>query len=312
MTPELPRRPLTEDEIAAFRRDGVVCIRQLYSPKWVERLVGLLDRVYDTPSPFGPPPVPGVPPSKFRSDVFLWHLDDAVRDFVLQAPTAHVVQQAFDSRKINFFYDQIFIKKQLTPDPTPWHHDYSFWPMVGNQIASIWTSVDAVDTESSALEFVAGSHLWDKEWKAVGADGIVFSSSQLEQLPDIDADRGRFDIVSWALDPGDALLFHARTVHGSRGNRSPHRQRRAITTRWCGDDVIYRQRERGMPIPWAHGLQDGDALSGPIFPQVLPEIDLAALARRLAGPVPPDPLKVAETMRRVATAERVPVRMETF
>ena len=312
MTPEIPPRPLTHDEIAAYRRDGVVCIRQLYSPAWVEHLTLTLDRIYDSPSPFGPALPPGASLPKFRGDVMTWQLDDDVRDFVLQAPTAHVMQQAFGSQKVNFFYDQVFIKKQLTPDPTPWHHDFSFWPFVGDQIASIWTSVDAVDAETSALEFIAGSHLWDQEWKAVGAGGLVFSSSDLEQLPDIDADRSRFDVVSWALQPGDALLFHARTVHGSRGNRSPHVQRRAITTRWCGDDVIFAPRERSMPIPWRHGLQVGDPISGATFPQVLPEIDLQALANRLKGPVPPDPQLLAQSMQHLATAERVPVRMEVF
>lgn len=307
MTPELPPRPLTDEEIACYRRDGVVCIRQLYSSAWVERLTAMLDRIFETPSLYGPPPLPGEGPQKFRTDAFLWQIDDEVRDFVLQAPTAHVMQQAFGSKKVNFFYDQVFIKKQLTPDPTPWHHDYSFWPIVGDQIASIWTSVDAVDAESSAVEFIAGSHRWDKEWKAVGVGGIVLSSSELELLPDIDADRSRYNIVSWELQPGDALLFHARTVHGSRGNRSPHVQRRAITTRWCGDDVTYKPRGPNMPVAWAHGLQIGDPLSGPVFPQVLPEIDVLALADRLKGPVAPDPQKVADIIQQIATAERVAV-----
>ena len=45
----------------------------------------------------------------------------------------------------------------LTPDPTPWHHDATFWPIEGERIASVWTSVDSVDAETSALEFIAGS-----------------------------------------------------------------------------------------------------------------------------------------------------------
>jgi ectoine hydroxylase-related dioxygenase (phytanoyl-CoA dioxygenase family) len=91
-----------------------------------------------------------------------------VGDFVLYGPSAHAAQQVFGSKKVTLFYDQIFIKEALTLDPTPWHHDVTFWPIEGEQIASVWTSVDSVDANSSALEFIAGSHRWNKLCKSVG------------------------------------------------------------------------------------------------------------------------------------------------
>lgn len=299
-----PARSLTSDEIQDFRRDGVVCLRGLYTPEWVARIETALEAARERPAP----PVPGVS-ATFRSDAFTWHFDDAVRDFVLYGPSAHVAQQVFGSSRVNLFYDQVFIKEALTPDPTPWHHDASFWPIEGDQIASLWTSVDAVDAESSALEFIVGSHRWDKLWKPVGVGGTVMSNEPLDELPDIDARRGEYEILSWALEPGDALLFHARTVHGAQGNKSPHTSRRAITTRWCGDDVVYRPRAQEMPIPWSHGLQPGDPLNGPVFPQVLPELDLVALGPRLEGPVFPDPELMRQAIEQLSNAERVQIRM---
>jgi hypothetical protein len=157
------------------------------------------------------------------------------------------------------------------------------------------------------LEFIAGSHRWEKRWKPIGVGGVVISDEPLEALPDIDAERDKYDIVSWAVEPGDALLFHARTVHGARGNRSANRGRRALTTRWCGDDVVYRPISGQMPLMWSHGLQPGDSLSGRLFPQILPEMDEAALAERLRGAVGPDPELVAKAVQQIAAAERVPV-----
>ena len=266
----------------------------------------MLDAICARPTPFGQAH------DKFRSDVFTWHLVDEVRDFVLFGPSAHIARQAFGSNKINFFYDQIFVKQELTPDPTPWHHDKTFWPIDGEQIASLWTSVDPVTAETSALEFIAGSHLWPNRYKAVGAGGIVMSSEPLDELPDIEADRDAYNILSWDLKPGDALLFHALTLHGARGNRSPNQKRRAITTRWCGDDVVFRPSGRQMPIPWEHGLEPGEPLSGPVFPEVLPQIDQVSLAPRMQGPIFPAPHLIAEIGQHIAAAERVPVKLEVF
>lgn len=301
VSPEFPPQPLTAEDIADFRRDGAIRIRQLYSPKWLELMTSGIEEVCSRDSPFGNSG------AKFRSDAFTWLTVDKIRDFVLEGPTAHVAQQVFGSRKVNFFYDQIFVKRQLTPDRTPWHHDFTFWPLAGSQIASVWASVDAVTPESSGLEFIAGSHLWPQRFKAVGTGGVVLSTEPLQDLPDFERHRDRHRVLSWDLEPGDALLFHALTVHGSRGNTSSNSQRRAITTRWCGDDVVYHPRGKQMPIPWKFSIQPGEGLSGAIFPQVLPEILESEVAARLQGPVFPDPDKARAAMQQVATAERVAV-----
>jgi ectoine hydroxylase-related dioxygenase (phytanoyl-CoA dioxygenase family) len=303
--PEPSVRPITPQEIEDYRRDGVVCLRGVYSPRWVDFLTETLDAFWAR----GGLEAFGVSKT-FKSNAYTWMTDDAVRDFVLQGPSAAVAAAVMGASRINFFYDQIFIKQALTPDPTPWHHDATFWPLAGDQICSLWTSVDAVDAESSALEFIAGSHRWEKRWKPVGIGGLVISREPLEQLPDIDADRDAYNIVSWSVEPGDALLFHARTVHGSRGNRSATTGRRAIATRWCGDDVVYRPIEGQLPGMWDPKLEVGAPLGGPVFPRVWPAWDEAALAPRLAGAVPPDPERLARVMADLASAERVPVKMD--
>ena len=303
--PDHPARPMTQEEVDDYQRDGVVCLRGLYSAQWVSRLRDALDAFYAR----GGMDIPGVSKT-FKTDSFTWMTDDTIRDFVLYSPSARIAQQAMGSSRINFFYDQIFIKAKLTPDPTPWHHDATFWQLQGEQICSLWTSVDAVDADSSALEFIAGSHRWNKRWKPVGVGGVVVSSEPLEALPDIDADRGRYNILSWALEPGDVLLFDALTIHGSRGNRSATTGRRAIATRWCGDDVVYRPIAGQMPLLWDHGLEPGDKPHGQLFPQILPEPDEKALARRLSGPVPFDPKLLYRAMDDFKTAERVPVKMD--
>jgi len=300
-----PIRSLSDQEIEAFWHDGVLCVRQLYSPEWVTVLTRALDDICSKPSPVTNRPRQGT----FHADLYTWLTNDDVRDFVLYGPGASLVQQVFRSKKVNFFYDQIFVKEQMSPNPTPWHHDFTFWPLEGDQIASLWTSVDPVNADSSALEFIAGSHRWPQRFRAIGADGTDFTTGeQRDELPDVNGDRSKFNIVSWELEPGDALLFHALTLHGARGNRSSTTKRRAIATRWCGDDVTYHSK--GMPQLYGHGLKEGDALSGAYFPQIRPDILASEVGARLRGPVLPDPTRLAGAMKRLMTADRVDVPLE--
>ena len=302
---ERPTLDLTPDQIEAYRRDGVICVRQLYSPEWVERIRDFLDDIVNNPSPvFGPRG-----DSSFQSDVTSWLTHDDVRDFVLFGPSAHIAKQAFGSQRVVFYSDQIFIKDKLSPLPTPWHHDLTFWPLAGDQIASLWTSVDPVDASSSALEFVAGSHLWPQRFRAIAIDGTdLTTGTKMDEIPDIDADRSKFDILSWELEPGDALLFHGLTLHGSRGNHSRHTKRRAIATRWCGDDIVYSPTS--VAEIHRHDLKAGDPFCASIFPQILPEILEDQISLRMQGPIMPDPEMTADLFQRFGQLDKVEVRLD--
>jgi ectoine hydroxylase-related dioxygenase (phytanoyl-CoA dioxygenase family) len=88
-------------------------------------------------------------------------------------------------------------------------------------------------------------------------------------MPDIDANRATFDIVSWDMAPGDVLVFDPLVVHGSPGNASATTRRRALASRWAGDDVTYLPQPHTMPLPEGHGLSPGARLGGSMFPEVL-------------------------------------------
>jgi ectoine hydroxylase-related dioxygenase (phytanoyl-CoA dioxygenase family) len=54
---------------------------------------------------------------------------------------------------------------------------------------------------------------------------------------DVVAERARHRCLGWDLEPGDRVVFHALTLHGAPCTTgSPHR-RRAIASRWTGDDA---------------------------------------------------------------------------
>jgi ectoine hydroxylase-related dioxygenase (phytanoyl-CoA dioxygenase family) len=290
--PDHPLRELTDEEIETFARDGVVHARGLFPERWVRRMADAVDACVARPTFYGE--VVSMREQGFSGDLFLWKQIDAFRDFVFESPAARIARRILGSCRVRFFYDQIFVKPPGCHVATPWHHDVTFWPVEGRQLCSIWMTFDRVTREASGLEFVRGSHRWPQRFKAVTPNRDPYMlDSDLEDPPDIDGHRADYDLVSFEMEAGDVLLFDAYVVHGSSGNHTTDRPRRAFSTRWAGDDVRYAPRRATMPLLWKHGLESGDPLGGPLFPCVLPETIPAEVARRALGPEPPDPAAIA-------------------
>jgi ectoine hydroxylase-related dioxygenase (phytanoyl-CoA dioxygenase family) len=91
-----------------------------------------------------------------------------------------------------------------------------------------------------ALEFIRGSHLGPLYSTAAfgGEDDTapLHPKTTLPRLPDIEAERGAWDVVGWATEPGDLLVFHPAMLHGGGATRAAGR-RRSLSVRLAGDDV---------------------------------------------------------------------------
>lgn len=267
-TPEAPHRDLTDSELIELRDNGVTCLRQILPSTWLERIASGINRANDVPSD-----ISGLVSMKergFMGDLFMWLGDDDFRSIVFDSPLALLAKQALGAATVTHWYDQLFVKDPGAEVPTPWHHDLTFWPIAGEQIVSFWIPLDPVSRQSSGLEYVKGSHRWPNRFKAITPDyNDYMLDPELEDLPDIDADREAFDLVDWDMEPGDVLAFHPLIVHGSAGNSSTTTRRRALASRWVGDDVVFAPRRHTMPLPREHGLEPGQRLGGPIFPTIV-------------------------------------------
>ncbi len=272
LAPVAPCRALTEAEIDAFVTDGVVCVPQVMPAEWLDLAAGAIEHNLAHPTFIGE--LISLPDQGFLNDVFMWLADDAYRQFVLGSPTAELARQALGglgASSVTFFYDQSFVKEPGTQVPTPWHHDLTFWPVQGHQVCSIWMPLDPVTRATSGLEYVKGSHRWPQRFKAVTPDHNDYMiNPELDDMPDIEAHRADYDLVNWDMEPGDVLIFHPLVVHGSGGNTSSSTRRRALATRWFGDDVVYRDLPHTIPMPPGHELVDGEPFHGAIFPTLVP------------------------------------------
>ena len=134
----------------------------------------------------------------------------------------------------------------------------------GQQTVSFWSPLDPVT--DATLRCVAGSHAWEKpvlptRWAKGDA---FFDPAPYMPVPDPDAEG--MDIREWAMEPGDAVAFSFRTLHGAPANASTTR-RRVISVRWVGDDARFADRP-GKTSPAFPDLEytPGDPFSADEFP----------------------------------------------
>lgn len=214
----------------------------------------------------------------------------AYRAMLEQLPLADIAAELWDSPDVWFMYEQVFLKQGGKSRRTPWHQDSSYLPVDGNRLAVIWISFERVAKENS-LELIRGSHrrtLYngsrfdpDDDTAPLYQDGI------LPRLPNIEAERARWDIVSWAVEPGDVIVFHPAMLHGGAPTL-PSQRRRTLSLRFFGDDAIYTPRQalagasdrpsrpeasdapRSVFAKLPERLSPGDPFRHPDFPKLRP------------------------------------------
>ncbi|MSP51255.1 MAG: phytanoyl-CoA dioxygenase family protein [Alphaproteobacteria bacterium] len=254
-----PLRPIAADEIHAFKRDGVVCLRGMFDREWVERAQAALERILAHPTEEGKLINPPGSPGRFERDLFMWMYDADFRALATQSPIGEIGATLLQSRQVTFLLDMLLVKEPHTPALTPWHHDQPYNWVDGRQVCGMWLSLDHVTAESGAAEWIKGSHKWGRWFATRPFEGGTYSvDDDLEPLPDIDSNRSSYDIVRFDTEPGDVIVNHLLTVHAALGNVSS-RRRRAIVYRLAGDDGRFAERGPGRPKPKRDpGLRPGD------------------------------------------------------
>ena len=193
----------------------------------------------------------------------------AVQRLARESPLAELAAQLFGSDKVNFLFDQIFIKQPGASTRTAFHQDWGYFHVDGEQVASFWTAAEPVAKETGGMGYVRGSHLWDLHAPNVFVGQAVLSDHGLPSLPDIEGNEDNYDIVYFDVEPGDVIVHNYRLAHGARGNTSLDRPRRAVSLRFAGDDATLLLRPSAPPeFPTDPTLQDGDPLDSKTYPVV--------------------------------------------
>ncbi len=211
-----------------------------------------------------------------ETDASFWHA--GMRAHNTEGPVPELLHQLTGSGKINFYSDQLFLKEPGSRVKTPFHQDKPYFLVDGGDVAVVWVPVDVVDRENGAMGYVIGSHRWGKLFKP---SDFATNSGTFPEVGGISL-KGLDTLSEGALDdeeiryfdaePGDVIVHHWATLHGSRGNTSASRTRRAASIRYALDGCHFFKRP-SSPEPFRNtvGLADGSPLeNADRFPVVWP------------------------------------------
>ena len=259
--------PCPDATVAQFQRAGVAVLRGAFA-NWVDDLRAGVERNLAEPGPHVRRYTPEGEPGYFFGDYCNWQRIPEYRKFVLDSDLGRLGAQLMGASTVRFFHEHVLVKEPGTREATPWHHDHPYYSVDCDQSCSFWIPLDPV-AANVCPEFIVGSHRWGKWYVPTRFTGQQWDRGEeperLEQIPDINANREQYDIVSFDLEPGDAIAFDFLTVHGAPPNPSPTERRRGFSARVIGDNARWAERsgQTSPPFPeLTRRMRHGDSLDG--------------------------------------------------
>ena len=253
-----------------YVRDGVVHIPGALDPAALAAAEAAWTWSVENPGPLASNIRTRGSDATFYQDLYNPKVLTGYRAMLEASPLSGIVAGLWGRGPVWFMYEQVFLKEGGEARRTPWHQDSSYLAIAGEHLAVAWITFDRV-ARADSLEFVKGSHrgrLYNGSRFDLDDDTLpTHPNSSLPRLPDIERDRGAWDIVSWAVEPGDLIVFHPKMLHGGAPTHEGQR-RRTLTLRYFGEDAVYDPREGGAG-PRVEGfhqrMKAGDPFRDPAF-----------------------------------------------
>ena len=159
---------------------------------------------------------------RFRSGVDHWRHLPAFRSFACDSPLPAIAAALLRSRKVNLYEDSVLVKEPGTAEPTAFRQDLGYFHVEGEQICTFWVPLDPVSAENGAVVVRARlpprrPRLPAQPLRLAAADSRHAGRGGARHRGE---PSGTSTWCSFAMEPGDVAVHHARTLHGAPGNRS--------------------------------------------------------------------------------------------
>ncbi|XP_002968187.2 phytanoyl-CoA dioxygenase, peroxisomal [Selaginella moellendorffii] len=241
---------VSEEEIAAFHRDGYVHLQGVLAEDEIAQLerefmaflrreIRVEGRDFCDMSADYSKPVESFSiinimlPSKYNP---------SLKGNIYQRRAASISQQLLGDGMV-FDYDQLLAKPPNKPDAEfKWHQDLAYWPVTKDtRTASFWLAIDDSTIQNGCLQFVPGTHLEHQLRDHGPAHGDREKSHTLfATLAPADAPK------AMEIRRGDVTVHHERLLHGSSGNLSSDSWRRAWVIAFRSKETVEEERRIGF------------------------------------------------------------------
>ena len=218
LTPEIQvctSRPLSTEQVTQYHKEGFVIVPKFFDLEEIEPVQRALE---DTPNLGGAWTIRKNHNDVNTFQVSMWtELDNALLGVIPRMARMVDASETLLGEECYHWHSKI-IKKQPGKGVLEWHQDYDHWYHDGCLFPQLVTCMIAITTnnqENGCLKILKKSHLMGRINHIIVEkmqNGIVLSR--------LAAILERFEVVYCEMEPGDALFFHANTIHSSEPNKS--------------------------------------------------------------------------------------------
>ena len=119
---------------------------------------------------------------------------------------------------IQIFHDQALYKPAQHGGPVHWHQDNAYWQCSPPNLVSCWLTLDDVDIDNGAMQFLPGTHFRSEEHdRSTTTNGLLNMDDKVDDSQAVVAN----------LPAGGIAIHHCQTLHHTAPNTTD-RQRRAF------------------------------------------------------------------------------------
>ncbi len=245
-----------------FARDGVLIVENAFNDAEMALIEAAYQGNIDNPSPLL---------QHLYSEeggTFIQSVEDSSGKPAFQAmfantPVVDICAKVFGSGDVWYFHDQLFYKEggEQPVRRTPWHQDTPYHAIDGNKFVVFWIPMHDVPDEG-ALEVIRGSHketLYNPSYFDPEDDTKpLYAEDVMPRLPNVEAERDQWDIMTCGVKRGDVLIFHPSCLHGGAAS-APFTKRRSLSLRMVGDDIVRVSRPGAdLDSPTANNIGDDE------------------------------------------------------
>ncbi len=252
---------LSEDQCAAYERDGFISMPGLVDDAWVGRLrdttaefVERSRELTESNVVFDLEPSHCSERPRLRRLVSPVDLHETFWEFATASVLTDLAEDLLGT-DLKFHHGKLNFKAPRGGEEVKWHQDIQFWPHTNYGPLTIGVFLSDVEAGMGNVGFIPGSHRADL-FDQYDGDAWVGCLS--------DEDVARVDVESAVYPTGPAgsvTVHNCRTVHGSEPNLSEHERPLLLQTYAPADafaytDLVKRSPHgdmliRGKPARWA-------------------------------------------------------------
>lgn len=247
---------LTFAQIAQFRRDGFIKLKQVLSPQTLAHYGREITRLtIELNTERRPMAERSTYDKAFLQVMNLWEQSPLVGRFVMGRRLAQLAAELLEVPGVRLYHDQS-LYKEPGGGITPAHADQYYWPLSTDRTITAWIPLQAVPEEMGPLGFYARS-------QSVSFGRDLGISDESEAKISENMARHGFEFASGAFDLGEVSFHLGWTFHKAGANRST--QPRSVMT------IIYMDADMRLvpalnPVQvndrdqWCPGAREGDVI----------------------------------------------------